>query len=313
MLGGMSGGGMGFIFAPEQKARAQRRLQEIMSATKRELQAALPFAMEPVVYDFAINERGTYADLLDGEAALMPSGYYTLTAPALLRQDRHSLSPLRRAELDKFGAACRNRPELRGVVQALFDVMLPRGKAESAGDQSLAALLEQHGFDRVQHEQIRTDLKEGRIGLAQNRLPPSAVIEDVQEGDVVDATSWLPGHPPVAQSSGAGVPPVNPGVSPALTTFGKELRGRDALETGGTPAPLAPLPFKAFEKDRPASISSRRLPHWHQEGVTYFVTFRLKDALPRAAVQRNRARELAPPSSRTTHERPVGRVARAVL
>src|SRR5208283_578943 len=82
MLGGMSGGGMGFIFAPEHKARAQKRLQEIMSATKRELQAALPFAMEPVVYDFAINERGTFADLLDGEAALMPSGYYTLIAPA---------------------------------------------------------------------------------------------------------------------------------------------------------------------------------------------------------------------------------------
>ena len=191
MLGGMSGGGMGFIFAPEQKARAQKRLQEIMSATKRELQSALPFAMEPVVYDFAINERGTFADLLDGEAALMPSGYYTLTVPGLLRQDRHSLSPLRRAELDRFGFACRNRPELRGVVQTLFDVMLPRGKAESAADQTLTALLDQHGFDRGQHEQIRTDLKEGRIGLAQNRLPPSAVIEDVQPGDVVDAASWL--------------------------------------------------------------------------------------------------------------------------
>jgi hypothetical protein len=189
MLGGMSGGGMGFIFAPERKARAQQRLQEIMSTTKRELQDALPFAMEPVVYDFAINERGTFADLLEGGAALMPPGYYTLIAPALLRQDRHALSPLRRAELDKFGAACRNRPELRGVVQTLFDVMLPRGKAESATDQTLAALLEQHGFDRVQHEQIRTDLKEGRIGLAQNRLPTSAVIEDVQEGDVADASN----------------------------------------------------------------------------------------------------------------------------
>jgi hypothetical protein len=189
MLGGMSGGGMGFIFAPEQKARAQERLQEIMSATKGELQAALPFAMEPVVYDFAINERGTFADLLEGEAALMPPSYYTLTAPALLRQDRHSLSALRRAELDKFGAACRTRPELRGVVQTLFDVMLPRGTAESAAGQSLAALLAQHGFDRLQHEQIRTDLKEGRIGLAQNRLPASAVIEDVQQGDVTSASN----------------------------------------------------------------------------------------------------------------------------
>jgi hypothetical protein len=189
MLGGMSGGGMGFIFAPERKARAQERLQEIMSATKRELQSALPFAMEPVVYDFAINERGTYADLLEGEAALMPPGYYTLTVPPLLRQDRYSLSPLRRAELDKFGAACRTRPELRGVVQTLFDVMLPRGKAESGADQTLDALLTQHGFDRLQHEQTRTDLKEGRIGLAQNRLPPSTVIEDVQESDVPAASN----------------------------------------------------------------------------------------------------------------------------
>jgi galactokinase/mevalonate kinase-like predicted kinase len=189
MLGGMSGGGMGFIFAPEQKALAQRRLQEIMSETKRELQHALPFAMEPVVYDFAINERGTFAELLEGSAALMPSGYYTLTLPALLRQERHALSALRRAELDKFGAACRNRPELRGVVQTLFDVMLPRGKAESEHEQSLADLLDQHGFDRLQHEQIRSDLKAGRIGLAQNRLPASAVIEDVKDRDVAHLSS----------------------------------------------------------------------------------------------------------------------------
>jgi hypothetical protein len=49
MLGGMSGGGMGFIFAPRQKEAAQTRLHEIMTATKAELQNALPFAMEPVV------------------------------------------------------------------------------------------------------------------------------------------------------------------------------------------------------------------------------------------------------------------------
>jgi hypothetical protein len=189
MLGGMSGGGMGFIFAPARKAEAQRRMQEIMSATKRELQHALPFAMEPVVYDFAINERGTFADLLNGDAALMPPGYYSLTVPPLLRAERNSLSPLRRVELDKFGAACRAKPELRDVVQTLFDAMLPRGKGESAGDTSLAALLEQNGFDRTQHEQIRGDLKDGRIGLAQNRLPASAVIEDVQPGDVTDVVN----------------------------------------------------------------------------------------------------------------------------
>jgi len=184
MLGGMSGGGMGFIFAPHRKAEAQARLQEIMSGTKRELQHALPFAMEPVVYDFAINERGTFADLLVGYGALMPGGYYALVAPPLLKRDRNALSPLRRAELDKFGAACRTQPELRGMVQTLFDAMLPHGKAESDSGRSLAGLLAEYGFDRPQHEHIRADLKDGRIGLAQNRLPASAVIEDVKPEDV---------------------------------------------------------------------------------------------------------------------------------
>src|SRR5882672_8246463 len=79
MLGGMSGGGMGFMFAPHRKAGAQDRMQAIMSATKKELAASLPFAMEPVVYDFRINENGTFADLLAGAEALMPRGYYALT------------------------------------------------------------------------------------------------------------------------------------------------------------------------------------------------------------------------------------------
>ena len=188
MLGGMSGGGMGFIFAPHRKAEAQERLAAIMSATKRELCASLPFAMEPVVYDFKINERGTFADLLSGDAALMPKGYYLLTAPALIRTDRRQLSALRRADLDKFAAACRTRPELSGVVQELFDNLLPRTKADrNEGQGTLEELLTQNGFDREAHEQIRGDLRAGRIGLAQNRLPANAAIEDVRPDDVATA------------------------------------------------------------------------------------------------------------------------------
>jgi hypothetical protein len=184
MLGGMAGGGMGFIFSPQRKAEGQQRLQALMSDAKAELQHALPFAMEPVVYDFAINEQGTAAELFRGASGLMPQGYYALTVPALLRQELRALSPLRRAELDKFGAACRTRPELRGMVQTLFDALLPRGKAESSGQRNLADLLDAYGFDRTQHEQIRSDLRAGRIGLAQNRLPPNALIEDARPEDV---------------------------------------------------------------------------------------------------------------------------------
>jgi hypothetical protein len=192
MLGGMSGGGMGFIFAPARRREAQERLQEIMARTKGELESALPFAMEPVVYDFAINEKGTGADLLTGGDSLLPSHYYALVVPQLLKLDLQTLPALRRAELDKFAAASRNKPELGGVVQDVFDRLLPQLKQDTSGGRSLTALLEENGFDRAEHEKIRTDLKDGRIGLAQNRLPASATIEDVQAEDVIDATGALP-------------------------------------------------------------------------------------------------------------------------
>jgi hypothetical protein len=187
MLGGMAGGGMGFIFDPARKEEGQARLQVIMSEAKRELETAVPFAMEPVVYDFAINEQGTVAELFCGEAALMPAGYYAQVAPDLLRQELRALPAARRAELDAFGEACREDAALHGMVQTLFDRLLPRPANAEAGEDDLQALLERYGFDRVQHEQIRADLRNGRIGLAQNRLPVSSDIRDVAPGDVVEA------------------------------------------------------------------------------------------------------------------------------
>jgi hypothetical protein len=189
MLGGMSGGGMGFIFAPARKAEAQTRMREIMAETKHELRHALPFSMEPVVYDFALNERGTWSELLEGPAALLPAGYYALTVPTLVRKDRHALPAARRAELDKFSAACRTRPELAGMVPALFDALLPRTRGGADGERTLDELLEAHGFDHAQHEQIRGDLRDGRIGLAQNRLPVSAALEDARPEDVADGAA----------------------------------------------------------------------------------------------------------------------------
>jgi hypothetical protein len=189
MLGGMAGGGMGFMFAPERKTDGQEFLQKLMSETKSALASALPFAMEPVVYDFAINERGTWADLLTGNEALMPAGYYRFVVPNLLRMDRRQLGAPRLAELDQFAAACRTRPELQGMVRTLFDSIFPHGGEDSGNRESLEALLAKYGFDRVMHEQIREDLKAGRIGLAQNRLPANSVIEDVRESDLTDAAS----------------------------------------------------------------------------------------------------------------------------
>lgn len=194
MLGGMAGGGMGFLFAPEAKERAQSRMGEIMRAVKRELERAVPFAMEPVVYDFRINERGTWAELLGGSEALMPPGYYTLRVPELLRKDTLGLTPAQRRELESFGSACRQKHELGGMVQALFDRMLPHGDGGvAAAGASLRERLEEYGFDRAQHEKIRADLRSGRIGLAQNRLPVNSRVEDVSPEEVTDARRAVSG------------------------------------------------------------------------------------------------------------------------
>ncbi len=191
MLGGMSGGGMGFLFNPAVKPAAHVRLQTILSETKRELERGVPFAMEPVVYDFAINERGTWCELLCGDSAFMPEGYYTLTIPGLLRMEPRKLSSFQRVELNRFGAAVRVDPGLSGVVQKLFDRILPSDNPKEREGENLRDLLGRYGFDRVQHEQIRSDLRSGRIGMSQNRLPVNSTIDDVGPGDVLDASGEL--------------------------------------------------------------------------------------------------------------------------
>ena len=188
MLGGMSGGGMGFIFDPAKRQAAQDFLGEVTRRTKRELQHALPFAMEPVVYDFSINPHGTFATLLSGDQALMPTGYYARMVPRWLRADPRELTPSVRDELDRFGVACRVRPELRGMVELLFERLLPRARSDDSGARPLDALLTECGFDAELHELIRADLRSGRLGLAQNRLAASTQMEDARPEDLLDAT-----------------------------------------------------------------------------------------------------------------------------
>lgn len=221
MLGGMSGGGMGFLFDPRHKAAAKVRLQAIMNETKARMEDAVPFAMQPVVYDFAINERGTWAELRgaelrgaelrgaelrgsalhgpagvtaqhpEGTSALMPADYYRLTVPDTLRQDPWLLTPAQRAELEIFGAASGGDPALVDILPSLLQRMMPQKQEEDSED-SLSAMLAANAFDREHHEQIRGDLRSGRIGLAQNRLPARSLIEDTAPEETVDATAGLP-------------------------------------------------------------------------------------------------------------------------
>src|SRR5919109_636310 len=46
----------------------------------------------------------------------------------------------------------------------------------------------------------------------------------------------------------------------------------------------APPGFQGLHPDKPLTVYYRFLPHWRQEGATYFVTFRQNDSLPRAKI-----------------------------
>jgi hypothetical protein len=81
-----------------------------------------------------------------------------------------------------------------GIVQSLFDHLLPSAQSSDEQGQSLLELLKEHGFDPLEHEAIRTDLQNGRIGLAQNRLPVTTSIEDVLVTDVFDARDPIADH-----------------------------------------------------------------------------------------------------------------------
>jgi carbamoylphosphate synthase large subunit/REP element-mobilizing transposase RayT len=84
------------------------------------------------------------------------------------------------------------------------------------------------------------------------------IAQVVKESEKIGATS---------EARSTGILPVGPpGVSPGESS-------------------MAPPVFRAMNPHGTVKITRRNLPHWHQEGATYFVTFRLADAVP-ANIQR---------------------------
>src|SRR5579871_1175852 len=58
--------------------------------------------------------------------------------------------------------------------------------------------------------------------------------------------------------------------------------GRERSEFRSTGMGVLRPPFVPLDECRAVRIYQRNLPHWRQEGVTYFVTFREGDSIPEA-------------------------------
>jgi UDP-N-acetylglucosamine pyrophosphorylase len=189
MLGGMSGGGMGMFVNPEVYDVAKDKILNLLKETKNELQESMPFAMEPVVYNFKINHNGSFGTLLQSNEALMPSSYYALQIPRLVRENTEELPDIRKIEIEKVVSLTTSNntafPLLQSVVGNLFKVSSKAESSENfAQNVETEKIKHENGFDYLQHEQIRQDLIKGRIGLSRNRLSAETIIENVTGKDV---------------------------------------------------------------------------------------------------------------------------------
>jgi UDP-N-acetylglucosamine pyrophosphorylase len=190
MMGGMSGGGMGIFVDPKIYQRAKIQLLKILQDTKNKFEDSLPFAMDPVIYNFSINKFGTTSNLLRDDNALMPLEYYALLVPKLARLNSEDIPDSRKIEVDMFSLRTSKNneafPILRSIIGNVFQFSNKAEMQEKQNQNKETDTIKlENGFDPVQHEQIRTDLIKGRIGLSRNRLPSETIIEDISPSEVV--------------------------------------------------------------------------------------------------------------------------------
>jgi len=166
MLGGMSGGGMAFIVDPGIKTIFKNKIAEIMRELKQKYNSALPFIIDPAVYDFEINHEGISAKLLKGKEATMPDSRIIDDPISKL------VSFPRKRESSK--------KELDSPVKPANDDF----NQLSSDQMDEIEIIKKYGFDAGSHENMKSLLKKGAIGLAKNRLPVTTIIENVAYDDI---------------------------------------------------------------------------------------------------------------------------------
>lgn len=191
MLGGMAGGGMAFIINPDVHDPFVKAVGDCMQERKNFYSHALPFAMDPVVFDFRINYEGVMAGLRQGTDALLPDQYYSegmQNARASgdeqwIRNHANELELLSDVKGASDGKDA-SREKLRTLAQRALKEMSDRKESEDPAqspwnENEAERIKKENGFDVQAHERMKALLKSGKIGASKNRLPGNTLIEDV--------------------------------------------------------------------------------------------------------------------------------------
>ena len=178
MLGGEAGGGMAFIVNPAIHNRFSEDLEGLMKEVKSKYENALPFAMDPVVFDFTINHDGIRGELRIGSDALLPEEYYRLfiSDPSHNQEGKYQIPRAAEATLARHRYSIAPCPVLSPVVNG--------ADAAVIGLPTTAELLNEYGFNPDLHRRNKELYQAGMIGLGENRFPREVTIKDAGTSDI---------------------------------------------------------------------------------------------------------------------------------
>ncbi len=162
----------------------------------------------------------------------------------------------------------------------LFEAVREDLLSDAARDLQLGCVLyDQHASAPYRLDFFAASVKDVRDSRTHRRL---FAVQTEQSGQMsIKEPKVLLDLVVAAPGSEAGILPALQEGTGILHTASSEQGPAGILPVASRKAGKMPAPhFKPLRKEAEIHIHRRRLPHWEQDGCTYFVTFRLADSLP---------------------------------
>ncbi|MBI1976047.1 MAG: hypothetical protein HYS56_00890 [Candidatus Omnitrophica bacterium] len=224
MLGGASTGGMSFLVNPARKQEFKKVVFRFMRELKDQMKDGYPFAIDPVVYSFDVDREGIQAHVVT--EGLMPREYYAFVLAQIVQRWERSVNDQEKTEVEDWIHAHTNElrrlferkqreregklewsgedqhrlldiDDIRSLYEIMFETTLSVGTAgfqlSQGDDQAVQESLDLYGFDPESFDANVSALENGGIGVRQNRLPATARLKDISNGDVVSLEGEEPG------------------------------------------------------------------------------------------------------------------------
>ena len=127
---------------------------------------------------------------------------------------------------------------------------------------------------------VQSQLEQAKIELEKaQRAGDLSKSAEIQYGKIPELEKKLAAVAAAAEGGGDASSPQGGSSAPAAGSLGKAMTG------ASQPPELQPQPFVGFDPKAPVGfLRGGNLPHWRQDGVTYFLTWRTLDSMPKERV-----------------------------